>query len=151
MRFIKDLSEIEAAPDQLLGVSPTLLIDQRKIDLFAEATGDDQWIHVDQVASSKSVYGGTIAHGLLALSSVVKLETLTYQIGNVKTRLNYGLDRLRFMTPLTVNSEIFAEIYSKKVERVDANAKHFKEVTVFAKGEERPILKANTITYLVLE
>ena len=151
MRFIKDLSEIEASPDQLLGTSPTLLIDQQKIDLFAEATGDDQWIHVDQVAAAKGVYGGTIAHGLLALSSVVKLESLTYEIGNVKTRLNYGLDRLRFLTPLRVNSEIFAEIYSKSVERVGGNAKHFKEVTVFAKGEERPILKANTITYLVLE
>lgn len=151
MRIIEDLRELEQEPNQLLGISPSLRIDQAKIDLFATATGDDQWIHVDPIASAAGPYGGTIAHGYLGLSTIIKLETLTYEIKGVKTRLNYGLDRLRFMTPLKVDSEVFAEIYSTKVERSGDNAKLFKDITLYAKGEERPILKVSNITYLVLK
>lgn len=151
MRTFDNLDELERKPNQLLGISPCARIDQAKIDLFAAATGDNQWIHVDPVASASGPYGGTIVHGYLALSTIVKLEMLTYEIRGVKVRLNYGLDRLRFMTPLKVDSEIFAEIHSTKVERTGENAKLFKDITLYAKGEERPILKVSNITYLVLE
>ena len=68
MRIIEDLRVLERAPHQLLGVSPAILIDQEKISLFALATGDDQWIHVDPIAAANGLYGTTIAHGYLALS-----------------------------------------------------------------------------------
>lgn len=151
MRIFANLDELEREPNQLLGISPSVIIDQEKIDLFASATGDDQWIHVSKTESATGPYGRTIAHGYLALSTIVKLEMLTYEIKNAKVRLNYGLDRLRFITPLKVDSEVLAEIYSTKVERVGDNAKLFKDITLYAKGEERPILKVSNITYLVLK
>jgi acyl dehydratase len=151
MRIIEDLRELEQEPNQLLGISPSVHIDQEKIDLFATATGEDQWIHNDPIASASSPFRGTIAQGHLALATIVKLETLTYEIRGVKMRINYGLDRLRFITPLKVNSDIFAEIYSTKIERSGDRAKLFKDVTLFAKTADTPILKVSKITYLVLE
>lgn len=151
MRIIEDLGVLERAPCQLLGVSPAVLIDQEKISLFALATGDDQWIHVDPIAAANSLYGTTIVHGYLALSIIVRLEMLTYEIKEVKMRLNYGIDRLRFISPLKVGSEVFAEIYATKLERIGKNAKLFKDIALFVKNQERPILKVSNITYLVLE
>ena len=120
MTFIeyKSLDEVRELVGSVIGTSPTMRIDQQRIDSFAEITLDDQWIHNDPIAASEGPYGATIAHGFLILSLITGLECQSYSIGDVKVRINYGLDRLRFITPLKVNSEIYLTTKLISIEEV---------------------------------
>ena len=92
---------------QELGVSDWLLIDQARIDAFAACTEDFQWIHVDQARSAEGPFGGTIAHGFLTLSMLPRLTgQMWLKDAGIEAALNYGLDRVRFMTPVRAGSRI---------------------------------------------
>lgn len=131
-----------------LGVSDWLEIDQARIDLFAEATGDHQFIHVDPVrAKAETPFGGTIAHGFLTLSLVpsmllpIRLEPEGMTMG-----LNYGLDRVRFMEPVRVGSRIRAR--AKVAEVTARNPKQAlikMEITVEIDGNPKPALVAEAL------
>jgi acyl dehydratase len=134
-----------------IGVSPIMKIDQQRIDEFAEITGDNQWIHNDPKLAADGPYGVTIAHGFLILSLITGLECQSYSIGDVKVRINYGLDRLRFITPLKVDSEIYLTTKLIAVEDCKAGVKMFKENTIICPTETKPILSVERITLVKLD
>jgi acyl dehydratase len=135
-----------------LGVSDWITIDQRRIDDFAACTGDHQWIHVDvERARRESPFGTTIAHGYLTLSL---LPVMQYQVGTlpngVAASLNYGTNRVRFMTPVKSGARIrdhimLAEVEDKGGGRILTTTRH----TVEIEGEEKPALVAYTLALLL--
>jgi acyl dehydratase len=152
MTFIEysSLNELSKLVGSVIGTSPTMRIDQPRIDSFAEITLDNQWIHNDPAAASEGPYGTTIAHGFLILSLITGLECQSYSIGDVKVRINYGLDKLRFITPLKVNSEIYLTTKLISIEEVKSGIKILKENTVLCPTESKPILSAERITLVTL-
>jgi acyl dehydratase len=131
-----------------LGVTDWLEIDQARIDLFAEATGDNQFIHVDPVrAKAETPFGGTIAHGFLTLSLVPSMLTpIRLQPQGLKMALNYGLDRVRFMEPVRTGSRIRAR--AKVTEVTERNPKQVlikSEITVEIEGNPKPALVAEAL------
>jgi len=141
-------------PNDLLGkdgtkLGPTdyLLINQQRIDLFAEATGDHQWIHVDsERAQRETEFGSTIAHGYLTLSLTNLFLPQLLEIKTISMGINYGLDKLRFPSPVKVNSRIraYGEILS--VDEFKGGVRCIVRVTVEIEGQERPACIADTIS-----
>jgi len=135
-----------------LGVSGWITVDQRRIDDFAACTGDHQWIHVDvERARRESPFGTTIAHGYLTLSL---LPVMQYEVGTlpdgVMAALNYGSDRVRFMTPVRSGARVrnrimLAEVEDKGGGRILTTFRH----TVEIEGEEKPALVAYTLALLL--
>jgi acyl dehydratase len=110
-RIFENVDELRAALGQEIGVSDWVVIDQQRIDAFAAATGDRQWIHVDAArARTESPFGTTVAHGFLTLSLVNGLTAQTIQVSGFKLRVNYGVNRLRFPAPVPVDSRVRARI-----------------------------------------
>lgn len=102
--------EVLASEGKVLGVSDWFVIDQERVDLFARATDDHQWIHVDEERAASGPFGGTIAHGYLVLSLVPRLSSEVFHIEGAAFALNYGLDRVRFVSPVPTGSRIRAEV-----------------------------------------
>jgi acyl dehydratase len=132
--------------------SAWLTIDQDRIDIFAEATGDHQFIHVDPERAAQTPFGSTIAHGFLTLSllSTLLAETALMPEGTVMG-INYGLDRLRFLQPVTVGSEVRAR--SKLLDVVEKGRRRLlltAEVTVEIRGQEKPALIAEALSLFVI-
>jgi acyl dehydratase len=134
-----------------LGVSDWLTVDQARIDAFAECTGDRQWIHVDPERAREGPFGTTIAHGFLTLSV---LPVLREQIGvapdGVAQVLNYGADRVRFLTPVKAGARIRVRVTLVSVEPKGPGRTLVKtENTVEIDGEDRPALIADTLALLM--
>ena len=136
-----------------LGVSDWVLVDQARINAFAECTGDKQWIHVnEELAKRESPFGGTIAHGYLTLSL---LASLAMEIGvipeDASAGLNYGLDKVRFMTPVKAGARVRSRVTLTSVEKKGGGrivVKTINELQV--EGEEKPALIAETLAMLVV-
>ena len=135
------------------GPSEWMLVDQERINLFADATGDHQFIHVDPEGAKATPFGTTIAHGFLSLSLLVPLVTeITPKPENVKMGVNYGLNKLRFLAPVKVNSEI--RVKSKVLDVVEKRPGQYlttTEVTLEIKGEKTPALIAEWLGMTFLE
>ena len=136
-----------------LGVSDWLTVDQARIDAFAECTGDRQWIHVDPERAREGPFGTTIAHGFLTLSLLPKLRE---QIGvapeGVAQVLNYGSDRVRFLTPVKAGDRIRVRVTLVSVEPKGPGRTLVKtENTVEIDGEDRPALVADTLVLLMAD
>lgn len=136
---------------QELGVSDWTGIDQKRVNAFADVTGDYQWIHVDpDRASAESPYGVTIAHGFLTLSLIPALSKANYRVENAKMGINYGLNRVRFLVPVPVGSRIRVRselVDATKVDdaMVDLIVRH----TVELDGSEKPAAVAELIARMV--
>src|SRR5680860_453759 len=105
MRIINGISELQGLVGQEIGVSDWFEVTQDRINLFAEATGDHQWIHVDvDRAKRKSPMGGPIAHGFLTLSLLPMLRAQTYRVEGVTAGINYGMNNLSFLDPIMAGS-----------------------------------------------
>ncbi|MBP0588533.1 MaoC family dehydratase [Paraburkholderia sp. LEh10] len=151
---IKDYSiaTIERFVGQELGVSDWVAVDQARIDAFAACTGDSQWIHVDvERATRESPFGGTIAHGYLTLSL---LAALTMEIGlipeDASAGLNYGLDKVRFMTPVKAGARVRNRVTLISAEKKEGGriiVKTMNELQV--EGEQKPALIAESLAMLV--
>ena len=100
------IDELEGTEERDLGESPWHRIEQRHIDLFAEATGDHQWIHVDHELAAQGPFGGTIAHGYLSLSMLPMLLSEVLDVRGARMGINYGIDRVRFTAPVPSGSEV---------------------------------------------
>ena len=132
-------------------VSDWVLVDQKRIDLFAEATGDFQWIHVDaERARADSPYKNTIAHGYLTLSL---LPTLTKSVTDggsqyegVKLSVNYGSNKVRFPAPVVVDSRVRSRSRLKDVSEVAGGLQLVRQVTVEVEGQEKPAMVAETVS-----
>ena len=117
MRTIKNIDALQALIGEDIGASDWLTIDQERINQFAEATNDHQWIHVDiERAKRESPFGGPIAHGFLTLSLLPPLVNDVYRVEGVTTRVNYGLNKVRFMAPVPAGRAVRARVRLKSVD-----------------------------------
>jgi acyl dehydratase len=128
-----------------VGVSPWLEIDQARIDRFAEAIDDPQWIHVDPERAKSGPFGTTIAHGFLSLSLLSHLIESTFSFDDRKMGVNYGLNRVRFTAPLPVDSRVRAHFVLGSWERTDDMIQTVWNVTLECEGSDKPVLVAEWI------
>jgi acyl dehydratase len=137
---------LESRVGQECGVSPWVEISQARIDQFAEATGDFQWIHVDPERAKSSPFGGTIAHGFLTLSMLPKLTESTFEFSDRKMGVNYGLNKVRFTAPVPAGAKIRGRFTLAKYEKIEGNGVQTTwSVTIEREGGEKPVCIAETI------
>jgi len=134
-----------------LGVSSWVTVDQDMIDRFADVTGDHQWIHVDRARAAAGPFGGTIAHGFLTLSLLPSLNTRDWSsMDGVLGALNYGLDKVRFLTPVRSGARIRNRVKMLSAEqRGPGRVLVANESTVEIEGEAKPALVAETLVLLI--
>ena len=143
-------AELEKAVGQHLGYSDWLTIDQARIDGFADATGDHQWIHVDPERAARGPFGACIAHGYLTQSLVNHFLPQIVEVRGIAMGINYGADRLRFPAPVPVGSRVRGGAELLEVETVKGGAIQTKvRVTVEIEGQERPACVIDTISRYV--
>lgn len=141
------LERLQALVGSEVGVSDWFVVDQDRIDAFADATEDHQWIHVDPQRAAEGPFGTTIAHGFLTLSLLVALTgEVEIDLGEPKMAINYGLDRVRFTSPVPSGSRIRARVELSTVGEVKGGLQVKRTVTVEREGEERPVLVAETLS-----
>ncbi len=132
---------------QEIGVSDWMLIDQARVNAFAEVTGDRQWIHVDvERASRESPFGGPIAHGYLTVSLLAKFAQECIAVDGVKLAVNYGLNRVRFSAPVRVGSRVRARFVLVGVEDIAGGAQMLWQATVEIEGGPKPACVAEMVT-----
>lgn len=145
-----DIASLRAAVGTEIGVSDWLTIDQARIDAFADATNDHQWIHVDPERAAHGPFGRTIAHGFLTLSLLVPLMEQATTVGGVRMGINYGLDRVRFITPVPVGGRIRARITLTAVKDISGGVRVHRTVTIELEGSPKPACIAENIAQLML-
>ncbi|GGK37350.1 MaoC family dehydratase [Nocardia camponoti] len=143
------LDALAAAVGQEFGPSDWITVSQERIDEFAEATGDRQWIHVDAERAAAGPYGTTIAHGFLTLALTVPMTAQVMTVGGISAAINYGLDRVRFLTPVPSGSRIRGTVTLLEVHEVEGGAQATRRVTVELEGATRPACVADAITRYV--
>jgi acyl dehydratase len=143
------LAELPGLVGREVAVSDWVTIDQQRIDQFAAATGDHQWIHVDAQRAAASPYGGTIAHGFLTLSLIAGLRMTCLQIADAKMSVNYGLNRVRFPAPVPAGSRVRARFALAAVEPVAKDCLQCTwDVVVELQGSGKPACVAQTVSRL---
>ncbi|HEX4357485.1 MAG TPA: MaoC family dehydratase [Pseudonocardia sp.] len=150
MRVFNGADELKAAVGEQLGSSDWVTVDQKQVDTFAEATGDHQWIHVDVEKAKAGPFGGTIAHGFLTLSLLPIFSWQVYKIENVKMGINYGLNKVRFTSPVPVNSRLRGSYELLEVTEVKDALQVITKVTVEIEGSERPACVAEWVSRVYL-
>jgi acyl dehydratase len=152
MREIADVHELKTLGGQELGVSEWLDINQKRIDEFADATNDHQWIHVDaERCKTDSPFGTTIAHGFLTLSLIPGLTRLAACMKTPpKHTLNYGLNKVRFVSPVPVNSRIRARVAVIDVTEQKGGWLARWQITIEIDGKDKPACVAETLSLYVL-
>ncbi|MDT7576756.1 MAG: hypothetical protein QOH17_3089 [Pseudonocardiales bacterium] len=146
MRVFNGVDELRAAVGTQLGSSDWITVDQSQIDMFADATDDHQWIHVDEERAKAGPFGTTIAHGFLTLSLLPSLIKQIYSVENVKMGINYGLNKVRFTSPVPVGSKVRGTIDLVDVSDVNGGVQVVNKVVVEIEGAERPALVAEWLT-----
>lgn len=149
-RVFGSLDELRAAVGEELGSSDWLEVDQKRIDLFAEATGDHQWIHVDPEQAAAGPFGTTIAHGYLTLSLLPALVPQLMRVENVKMGINYGTNKVRFPSTVPVGSRLRASARIADVAEVSGGVQLTTVVTVEREGGEKPVCVAETVSRFYL-
>ena len=147
---IAALDDIRSRIGEEIGVSSWLAIDQKRIDEFADATEDRQFIHVDPEAAARTPLGGTIGHGFLSLSMLSRMAAEVMLVpDNIKMALNYGLDRVRFISPVKSGKRIRGRFRLDSVEEKAPGQLLLRHtVTVEIEGEEKPALTAEWLGLL---
>lgn len=141
------LESLRSRCGEQLAVSDWLQIDQERVNGFAEVTGDHQWIHVDaDRATRESPFGGPIAHGYLTLSLLAKFAQESIRIDGVRMGLNYGLNRVRFTSPVRVGRRIRARFTMKNWEQIAGGAQLEWTATVDIEGEDKPACIAEMVS-----
>jgi acyl dehydratase len=147
MRVFKDFDELKAAVGTEIGVSDWLEVSQEQIERFAEATGDDQWIHVDVERAKRELPGhSTIAHGLLTLGLAPRLIRSVARVEGLKNTLNYGANRVRYLAPVPAGSQLRGRVTIAATDDVPPDAlKVTYGITIETKGGGRPACVAEVI------
>ena len=141
---LASLDDIRAQVGEEVGVSSWLLVDQHRIDAFAEATEDRQFIHVDPAAAAQTPFGGTIAHGFLSLSLLSRMAAEAMLVPDgLKMAVNYGLDRVRFLAPVRSGKRVRGRFVLDSIEEKAPGQWLMRHnVTVEIEGEDKPALTA---------
>ncbi len=146
MKTFQSLQELPAQIGQEVAVSDWITITQAQIDQFAQATGDQQWIHVDVERARAGPFGAPIAHGFLTLSLLPSFFASAMDIADAQLGVNYGLNRVRFMAPVPVGSRLRARMKLLQCEPIDGNGLQMTwEVTVEREGAAKPVCVAESI------
>jgi acyl dehydratase len=142
------LAELEASEERELGTSNWETIDQRQIDLFAEATHDHQWIHVDPEMAAQGPFGTTVAHGYLSLSMLPYFVSQVLNVTDVRMGINYGTEKIRFTAPVPVGSQVRLKATLRSSERRGEGVLYRLGVEIEIQGSEKPAL-VGEVLYLV--
>ncbi len=140
------LAELQARVGQELGTSDWLTVEQARIDQFAAATGDHQWIHTDPARAAAGPFGATVAHGFLTLSLLPLLFDTGFHIADVRMGINYGLNRVRFPAPVRVGSRLRGRFKLLSFEALPGGAQLVVEATVDIDGSSKPACVAETVS-----
>ena len=147
MREIASLAELKALVGEEIAISDWVEITQERINLFADATGDHQWIHIDpERARKESPYGTTIAHGFLTLSLLPMLLQNAMTMLDVRMGVNYGTNKVRFPAPVPVGSKLRARVFLLSVDDIEGGAQVVWQVTMEREGSSKPVCVAESIT-----
>jgi acyl dehydratase len=149
MRVLDNLDELTGLTGEELGTSEWLEIDQGRVDEFADATGDRQWIHVDVERAASGPFGGTIAHGYLTLSLVPLLGSQVFALETPGAKLNYGVNKVRFPSPVRVGSRIRSRVVMGEVTELPAGKQLTLHHTVEIEGQDKPACVAETVVLLI--
>lgn len=146
MKTFETLDEFMPLVGQHLATTDWLTITQEQVNLFAQATGDHQWIHVDEERAKAGPFGATIAHGFLTLSLIPKFFENAIEIKQTRMGINYGLNRVRFTSPVPVGSRLRAHLTLKSCEPIDnQGVQMIWEVSVEREGVAKPVCVAESI------
>ncbi len=146
MRVFEKASDLQPLVGQVIGESDWVTIDQPRINLFADATGDHQWIHIDPERAAKGPFGTTIAHGFLTLSLLPELTAKAFQVKDTRMGVNYGLNRVRFPAPVPVDSRLRAVCKLLAWEPIDGGVQITSEVTIEREGSAKPVCVAESLS-----
>ncbi|MGY4720240.1 MaoC family dehydratase [Naumannella cuiyingiana] len=149
VRKINSAEELEALAGAELGTSDWVEVTQERINQFADATGDHQWIHVDIERANAGPFGGPIAHGFLTLSMIPVLGAQISAIDFGSAKINYGLNKVRFMTPVPAGGRIRAHARAAEVNRLEKGIQLITEYTIELEGSDRPACVAEMIMLII--
>ncbi|MBB1244014.1 MaoC family dehydratase [Streptomyces durbertensis] len=145
-RVFDSPAALRAAIGTELGPGDWLEVEQERIDGFAEATEDHQWIHTDPERAAEGPFGSTVAHGYLTLSLLPALTSRVLRVEGVRMGVNYGLNKVRFPAPVPVGSRLRARVLVADVEEVGGGVQLTATVTVEREGGDRPVCVATTVS-----
>jgi acyl dehydratase len=146
MKHFPALIGLQEQVGQTLGVSDWLVVEQSRIDQFAVATGDLQWIHVDPQRAAAGPFGAPVAHGFLTLSLMAVMFDSAFAIDDVRMGVNYGLNRVRFPAPVRAGSRLRGHFKLLRYEPLDGGAQLTVEVTMELEGSDKPACVAESVT-----
>jgi acyl dehydratase len=145
MTTFATLDELRARVGQEVGTSDWIEVTQQRIDLFAQATGDHQWIHVDPVRASAGPFGTTIAHGYLTLSLLPEMAASAFDVADTRMGVNYGLNKVRFPAPVPSGSRLRGHFKLLAFEPLEGGAQLTFEVTMEREGSAKPVCVAESV------
>jgi acyl dehydratase len=145
MKSFEHLADLRPLVGQEVGVSDWISVDQKRIDQFAEATGDHQWIHVDPVRAAAGPFGATVAHGFLTLSLLPEMSASAFQVLDTRMGVNYGLNRVRFPAPVPSGSRLRGRFKLLSYEPIEGGAQLTVEVTMEREGSPKPVCVAESV------
>ena len=147
MRTFQKLSDLAACVGQEVAVSDWITVTQQQVNLFAEATGDHQWIHIDVERAKQGPFGAPIAHGFLTLSLLPKFFESALEVLETRMGVNYGLNRVRFTAPVPVGSRLRARLKLLECDPIPGNGFQMTwNVTVEREGSDKPACIAESLT-----
>ncbi|MUL63742.1 dehydratase [Mycobacterium sp. CBMA 234] len=149
MKVFGNLSEFVAAAGSQLGPTEWMEITQDRVNLFADATDDHQWIHVDPERAATGPFGGTIAHGLLTLSLLPHFTQQLYRVDNIALAVNYGYNKVRFITPVKVGANVRASAAISKIDELGGAVQATMTVTVEIEGSDKPAAVVESIVRII--
>jgi acyl dehydratase len=145
MRSFEHLADLAPLIGQEIAVSDWITVDQHRIDLFADATGDHQWIHLDAERAARGPFGTTIAHGFLTLSLLPEMAAAAMEIRDTRMGVNYGLNKVRFPAPVPSGSRLRGHFKLLAFEPLDGGAQLTMEVTMEREGSDKPVCVAESL------
>jgi acyl dehydratase len=146
MRSFEKLADLQLLVGEDIGTSEWIVVDQSRIDRFADATGDHQWIHVDPVRAAAGPFGTTVAHGFLTLSLLPEMFASAFEVRDTRMGVNYGLNRVRFTAPVPVDSRLRGHFRLLSFEAIEGGAQCAFEVRMEREGSEKPVCVAESLS-----
>ena len=146
MKTFAHLADLQPLVGTDIGTSDWITVDQRRIDQFAEATGDHQWIHIDPVKAAQGPFGKTIAHGFLTLSLLPELFAKAFDVADVRMGVNYGLNKVRFTAPVPSGSRVRGRFVLREYQPLEGGAQLTVEAAIELEGSSKPACVAETLS-----
>lgn len=145
MRSFEKGADLQALVGQHIADSDWITIDQARVNMFADATGDHQWIHVDPVRAAAGPFGAPIAHGFLTLSLLPEMSANAFEVRDTRMGVNYGLNKVRFPAPVPVGSRLRGRFKLVSYEPIEGGAQITMEVTMEREGSAKPVCIAESV------